>query len=244
MENEARQTLAFRSWFDPGELGVAIRGRILRPFSLGSVRVQQALKINLYAFEYCDESLLAYLWSHSEPLEAVLRALHSGRESEALQAFEFGVTDLPELGAELSRYMVRVQDEIDACYFEIQPRKPRKQQPGEEKEEAPPKNLLEPSALDSYAWTVQQSTGWSERRAVWETPLSTVLRKCHVNSRANLAWTVPPKGVTGNGTNPEDEAALDRVMKELAEPDQQISAALGQDPAAAFDWLAEVENGK
>jgi hypothetical protein len=95
----------------PESLEVA--GLRLRPFSIGTYNLIQRLKIKLDG-ELPDaeqmRNIAAIAWIQSAPIPEVLRAVHTGKSDEAIDAFMFSI-DLSRIG-ELSSELNRIGEAV------------------------------------------------------------------------------------------------------------------------------------
>lgn len=118
-------------FLDPETLEVA--GLRLRPFSIGTYNLIQRLKIKLDGdLSEAEQmrNLAALAWIQSAPIPEVLKAVHTGKADEAIDAFMFSI-DLTRIG-ELSAELNRIGEQVTAASFEVQPK------PGEKEEDTPP----------------------------------------------------------------------------------------------------------
>jgi hypothetical protein len=118
-------------FLDPDTLEVA--GLRLRPFSIGTFNLIQRLGVKLDGQQ--DEAkqmrdLAAVAWMQSAPIPEVLKAVHSGKADEAIDAFMFQI-DLTRVG-ELSDELNRIGEQVAAASFGIEAK------PGDKEESTPP----------------------------------------------------------------------------------------------------------
>ncbi len=118
-------------YLDPATLDVA--GLRLRPFSIGSLNLMQRLGIQLDGqLSEADQlrNIAAIAWLQSAPVPDVLRAVHTGRAHEAIDAFMFTI-DLARIG-ELSAELNRMGEAVAAASFGVEAK------PGDKEESTPP----------------------------------------------------------------------------------------------------------
>jgi hypothetical protein len=118
-------------FLDPDTLEVA--GLRLRPFSIGTFNLLQRLKIQIdgdVPEEDQMRNLAALAWIQSAPIPEVLKAVHSGKADEAIDAFMFQI-DLSRVG-ELSAELNRIGEQVAAASFGIEAK------PGDKEESTPP----------------------------------------------------------------------------------------------------------
>lgn len=110
-----------------------VAGLRLRPFSIGTYNLIQRLKIKLDS-ELPDSeqmrNLAAIAWIQSAPIPEVLRAVHTGKADEAIDAFMFSI-DLSRIG-ELSAELNRIGEAVSAASFGVEAK------PGDKEESTPP----------------------------------------------------------------------------------------------------------
>jgi hypothetical protein len=118
-------------FLDPDTLEVA--GLRLRPFSIGTFNLLQRLKIQIDGDVPEDDqmrNLAAVAWMQSAPIPEVLKAVHTGKADEAIDAFMFQI-DLSRVG-ELSAELNRIGEQVAAASFGIEAK------PGDKEESTPP----------------------------------------------------------------------------------------------------------
>jgi hypothetical protein len=118
-------------FLDPDTLEVA--GLRLRPFSIGTFNLLQRLKIQIdgdVPEEDQMRNLAAVAWMQSAPIPEVLKAVHTGKAEEAIDAFMFQI-DLSRVG-ELSAELNRIGEQVAAASFGIEAK------PGDKEESTPP----------------------------------------------------------------------------------------------------------
>lgn len=110
-----------------------VAGLRLRPFSIGTYNLIQRLKIKLDSdLPEAEQmrNLAAIAWIQSAPIPEVLRAVHSGKSDEAIDAFMFSI-DLSRIG-ELSSELNRIGEAVSAASFGVEAK------PGDKEESTPP----------------------------------------------------------------------------------------------------------
>jgi len=118
-------------FLSPDMLEVA--GLKMRPFSIGSFHLMQRLGITIDGtLSEADQmrNLAAVAWLQSAPIADVLRAVHTGKSDEAIDAFMFSI-DLSRVG-ELSAELNRIGEQVSAASFSVESK------PGEKEENIPP----------------------------------------------------------------------------------------------------------
>ena len=118
-------------FLSPDTLEVA--GLRLRPFSIASFHLMQRLGIALDGKQTDAEqmrNLAALAWIQSAPIPEVLKAVHTGKADEAIDAFMFTI-DLSRVG-ELSAELNRIGEQVSAASFSVEPK------PGDTEEQQPP----------------------------------------------------------------------------------------------------------
>jgi hypothetical protein len=119
------------TFLGPDMLDVA--GLRLRPFSIGTFNLIQRLGVKLDGQQ--DEAkqmrdLAAVAWMQSAPIPEVLKAVHTGKAEETIDAFMFQI-DLSRVG-ELSAELNRIGEQVAAATFSVEPK------PGQQEETPPP----------------------------------------------------------------------------------------------------------
>lgn len=118
-------------FLDPDTIDVA--GLRLRPFSIASFNLIQRLGIKLEGDQTDAQqmrNLAALAWVQSAPIPEVLKAVHSGKADEAIDAFMFSI-DLSRVG-ELSAELTRIGEQVSASTFTVEPK------PDDKEDQAPP----------------------------------------------------------------------------------------------------------
>jgi hypothetical protein len=126
--NDSKSDSMFLS---PDTLDVA--GLKMRPFSIGSFHLMQRLGITIDGtLSEADQmrNLAAIAWLQSAPISDVLRAVHTGKADEAIDAFMFSI-DLSRVG-ELSAELNRIGEQVSAASFSVEAK------PGDKEENTPP----------------------------------------------------------------------------------------------------------
>ena len=118
-------------FLEPDTLEVA--GLRLRPFSIASFNLIQRLGIKLDSAQTDAEqmrNLAALAWIQSAPIPEVIKAVHSGKANESIDAFMFTI-DLSRVG-ELSSELNRIGEAVSAASFGVEAK------PGDKEESTPP----------------------------------------------------------------------------------------------------------
>ena len=110
-----------------------VAGLRLRPFSIGTYNLIQRLGIRLDSDlpeSQQMRNIAAIAWLQSAPIPEILRAVHTGKADEAIDAFMFSI-DLSRIG-ELSAELNRIGEAVTAASFEVESK------PGDKEESTPP----------------------------------------------------------------------------------------------------------
>ena len=108
----------------------------LRPFTVGTLSLCRQLKLSMFTGEGDSSGLdqqrqiMAFAWAQSAPLTQVLQAVRSGKWTEAVEEFEFGI--IPAQIAELVEEINRISTAIKAAAVDVE------EKPNTGDEDAPP----------------------------------------------------------------------------------------------------------
>jgi hypothetical protein len=108
----------------------------LRPFTVGTLSLCRQLKLSMFTGEGDGSGLdqqrqiMVFAWAQSAPLAQVLQAVRSGKWTEAVEEFEFGV--VPAQITELVEEINRISTAIKAAAVDVE------EKPNSGDEDAPP----------------------------------------------------------------------------------------------------------